>query len=225
LSKLNPDDELAKQKAAEEAAGAIWNRSQPIVGTIAETYLRRRAYTGLIPAILRFAMCKHPTDDTRYYPTMIAGVVIGGQMDQGVGIHRTFLKDDGSGKADLDPDKMTLGASKGAAVPLGQAGRLLAVSEGLETGLSYMQMTGTPTWAALSTAGIRNLILPAEVQEVIIAADPDIPGIRAAHEAAQRWLLEGRRVRIAKPPVRFDFNDLLKVYSHERNSYAFAGRP
>jgi DNA primase len=74
-----------------------------------------------------------------------------------------------------------------------------------------MQLTGIPTWAALSTSGLRNLQLPAEVEEVIIAADSDAPGIIAAHDAARRWLADGIRVRIARPPVGLDFNDVLRA--------------
>ena len=48
---------------------------------------------------------------------------------------------------------------------------------------------------------------------VVILADNDANGAgeRAAHTAAQRWLAEGRRVRIAMPPdPGTDFNDVLR---------------
>ena len=48
------------------------------------------------------------------------------------------------------------------------------------------------------------------VTEVIIAADADQVGIKAAHAAARRWYGEGRKVRIAKPPEGNDFNDLVR---------------
>ena len=114
-----------------------------------------------------------------------------------VATHRTFLRGDGSGKADLEPVKLTLGPCGGGAVRLSPASAILAVAEGIETALSYMEATGTPTWAALSTGGMRGLILPEIVREIVIAADGDIPGIRAAQAAARRWLAEGRQVRIA----------------------------
>jgi hypothetical protein len=71
----------------------------------------------------------------------------------------------------FDPDEMTLGPGKSAAVPLAPAGPLLAVAEGIETPLSFMQTTGIPTLAACSAGGIRRLILPAEVSEMVIAGD------------------------------------------------------
>ena len=47
---------------------------------------------------------------------------------------------------------------------------------------------------------------------VVIAADPDLPGHRAAVDAARRWRGEGRTVRIATPDAAgTDFNDLLRA--------------
>jgi putative DNA primase/helicase len=89
--------------------------------------------------------------------------------------------------------------------------RILAVAEGIEMGLSYQQATGIPTWAALSAGGIRNLVLPDLVEEVTVAADPDPVGVMAALAAAGRWLAQGRRVSIARPPLGFDFNDLARA--------------
>jgi putative DNA primase/helicase len=192
----------------DNAVAALWRRSKPIGGTVAEAYLRARGYTGPLPSVLRLAYGKHPSGDG-YHPMLVAAVVLEGRLDQGVALHRTFLRPDGSGKAELEPNKMTLGPCKGGAVPLAPASPVIAVSEGIESGLSYMELAGIPTWAALSTSGIRNLILPPEVREVTIACDPDIPGIRAAYDAAEHWIAEGRRVRIARPPVGFDFNDIL----------------
>jgi putative DNA primase/helicase len=74
-----------------------------------------------------------------------------------------------------------------------------------------MQATSIPTWAALSAAGMQALVLPREVREVVIAADPDPVGIKAARLAAHRWHTEGRAVRIIKPPQGFDFNDLARA--------------
>jgi hypothetical protein len=179
------------------------------VPPIVADYLRKaRRYTGPIPPVLRqLTSAKHPTGT--YTPAMIALVE---HVDHGpVAVHRTFLRADGSGKADLGPNKMTLGPSKGAAVQLAKPrDGVLAVAEGLESALSYMQATAAPTWAALSAVGIRNLVLPRDVTEVIIAADPDPVGLMAARAAARRWLDEGRRVSIARPPLGLDFNDLLR---------------
>jgi putative DNA primase/helicase len=75
-------------------------------------------------------------------------------------------------------------------------------------------VTGLPAWAAISAGGIERLILPPLpiAADVTITADHDVNGVgeRAARTAAQRWLNEGRRVRIAMPKVPgSDWNDVL----------------
>jgi len=54
---------------------------------------------------------------------MIAAV----QGNQLAAVHRTYLKADGSGKADIEPAKMMLGATKRAAVRLSEARERLVV--------------------------------------------------------------------------------------------------
>lgn len=85
----------------------------------------------------------------------------------------------------------------------------LGVSEGIENGLSVQQTTGLPVWAALSTSGLSGLVMPSRVRRIVILADGDEPGEKAAQTAAARWCNEGRQVRIARPPRGSDFNDLL----------------
>jgi putative DNA primase/helicase len=84
-----------------------------------------------------------------------------------------------------------------------------------------------PAWAALSAPGIENLVLSPEATHIVICADNDRNGTgqRAAHKAAQRWMAEGRRVRIALPPPGFDFNDVLtgrapELTDEEKNVFA-----
>ena len=91
---------------------------------------------------------------------------------------------------------------------------ILAIAEGIETALSIYQSTGITTWAALSASGFKNLILPPPfmTKNIIIAADHDAAGKKAAYEAADRWTQEGRIVKIALPPKGLDFNDVLRGF-------------
>ena len=83
------------------------------------------------------------------------------------------------------------------------------VTEGIETALSVMQVMNVTTWAALSAIGIANLQLPSTVREVTICVDGDRVSEKASAQASRRWLLQGRQVRIARPPPNKDFNDML----------------
>jgi phage/plasmid primase-like uncharacterized protein len=126
-----------------------------------------------------------------------------------VGIHRTFLKPDGTGKAAVEPNKMALGKLSGGAVRLTAGASELVLCEGIETGLSILQATGLHVWAALGTSNIGQVELPDFVRTIIIAADHDDPGIKAARAAAQSYRESGYRVRILSPQKDgWDFNQV-----------------
>jgi len=125
-------------------------------------------------------------------------------------IHRTFLTGDGR-KAPVEPVKMALGPIRGCAIRFAKAGERVAIAEGIETTLSVAQACpDLPTWCAISASNLPLIELPAVVREVIICADADEPGEKAAHDTAQRFLREGRKVRIARPEAGLDFNDHLR---------------
>jgi putative DNA primase/helicase len=191
-----------------------WHAALPALPSPILRYLASRRITLPPPPTLRWApRCWHGAAN-RELPAMIGLVE---HVERGiVGIHRTYLRSDGSAKADIPKDwqKRALGPIGGGAVRLGmpQVGMWFAVGEGIETILSVMTACAVPGWAALSAGGLRALILPSEATHVIVCVDNDLNGIgqRAADDAAERWLVEGRRVRLALPPdAGTDFNDLL----------------
>jgi hypothetical protein len=184
-------------------------------GTVVERHWIARGLGELpIPPTIRASRSwlRHPEGGTR--PAMIALVQ---SVEHGpVAIHRTWLAIDGSAKASFRSPRLSLGPVGGAAVRLARADERqpLVVAEGIETAASVLLTTGYPAWAAISAGGIERLVLPQLpiAALVIIAADHDRNGVgeRAARTAAQRWLAEGRRVRISMPPVPgFDWNDIL----------------
>jgi hypothetical protein len=194
--------------ARTRAALRIWKATLPAHGTLVETYLGSRNIVIPIPATLRFHPgIKHPGGQR--WPAMVA-LVTRGANDAPLAVHRTFLAPDGLSKAPLMPAKMMLGPCRGGAVRLGPIGGRIMIAEGIETALSVMQATAQAAWAALSTSGLRTLELPADVRDVVVLADGDESGEAAALIAAQRWKRESRRVRIARPPRGFDFNDVLR---------------
>jgi hypothetical protein len=188
-------------------AFAIWQSAKSPHGTLAETYLASRGIRAPLPMSLRFHPgLKHPSGGI--WPAMVA-LVTRGTDGKPIGIHRTFLARDGSGKAPLEPEKMMLGPCRGGAVRLASIRGLVMVGEGIETCLAAMHATGHPAWAALSTSGLRALDLPPDAHNIIVLADGDDGGEAAARDAALWWYNEGRRVRIARPPQGLDFNDVL----------------
>jgi hypothetical protein len=195
----------------------IWRETQRGTGTIVERYLASRGITlDRWPSSLRFhPRCPRPRGDTgNLLAPLPAIIALVEHVERGpIAVHVTYLKPDGSGKAEIETAKAIFGPVAGGAVRFGtphEGGGELAVAEGIENALSVAIACAMPVWAALSAIGIRNLILPPAATHVVICADHDGVGKRAANDAADRWLAEHRRVRIAIPPEPgTDFNDVL----------------
>ena len=198
-----------------EIARRIWDRAVDPRSTPVEHYLRERGIALALPPSLRYASALRRLDGT-YGPAMVARIdSIDAEM---IGIARTWLARDAAGRW-CRLGRAMLGRASGGAVRLPGAAEMLLVGEGVETCLAVLQATSMPVWAALSTSGMTALLLPASVRTVIILADHDHNGAgeRAARAAAQRWLAEGRRVRIAMPPqAGMDMADVLAGRSHAR---------
>jgi hypothetical protein len=195
----------------------------PPHGTAVERFWLARGLDPPVPPTIRASRSwlRHPEGGSR--PVMVA--LVQHVLDGPVAIHRTWLQIDGLAKASFREPRRSLGPIKGGAVRLARAGDLLMVGEGIETTAAAMTATRLPGWAALSAGGIEALILPPLplAAAVIILADNDANGRgeRAARTAAQRWLAEGRRVRIAMPPQPgTDLNDVLLGRAHVRSAEA-----
>lgn len=187
-----------------------WDRMQSADagGSPVPLYLASRGITIAPPPTLRWAPALRRLDGT--YATAMVGLVE--HVDHGVvGLHRTWIAADANGTW-RRTDRAGLGQVGGGAVRLSPAAETLMIGEGIETCLSAVQATGLPAWAALSAGGIVALRLPDMVRSIIVLADNDLNGVgqRAAQKAAQRWIAEGRRVRIALPLVPgMDMADVL----------------
>ena len=136
------------------------------------------------------------------YPAMVAAV----QGKKLAAVHRTFLRPDGSGKADVETPQMMLGSTAGASVRLTEGRETLVVCE--SSGLLRVPAT---IWAALSTSGIRSLSLPSQVGQLTIASDGDTAGREATTALAVRANALGLRVTLLPAPEGLDWNDVLMM--------------
>ena len=193
---------------------AILSPTVPIAGTLAEYYLKSRGLTASASSGLLFHAGLAHRESRTSHPSMVA--IVRNQSGELIAIHRTWLSADGNGKANVEKPRMMLGPVAGGAVRLAEIGsdNVLGVAEGIETALSVMAACpNLPVWATLSAAGLERVVLPPEVQSVVILADHDASGtgLRAAEALAARLVAEERGVRIAMPPNEGDdFNDLLQ---------------
>ena len=206
------------RRRREERALRIWHECLPAPETVVDIYLQRRGCILPIPPSLRFHPRLENVEVGAVAPAMVAAVQIspGRQVR---GIHRTYLAPDGLGKAFGDDSKLSLGTLAGGAVRLAAAGPELAIGEGIETCMSYMQISDTPTWAALSTSGLRGIILPplplAAMVYLLVDIDANGAGEAAVNDAAARLYREGRAVKIVRPRMGKDFNDAIRGAAHD----------
>jgi putative DNA primase/helicase len=192
----------------------IWRSCRTIADTPAERYLRSRVITIEIPPTLRFHPGLKHSNTGLLLPCMVAAVQ--GPDRSIVAIHRTFLRADGTGKAQVSSPRKMLGSVRGCAVRLAAAAPELAIGEGIETSLSFQQITGTPTWAALSATALGAVELPPlpSAATVFLLIDRDSAGEAAADVAANRFTREGRTVKLVRPMIGKDINDAIRGTAH-----------
>ncbi len=211
--------EEARQREKTAKARNWWQEAKPIDGTPAETYLRGRGITTALPPTLRYHHSLKHGPTGLFLPALVAAVCAWPSREPSA-VHRVFIKMTG-GAAPVSESKLTYGPPGRGAVRLARAGETLALTEGIETGLSVQQVTGIPTWACLSTSGLINVTLPDNTKTVVIYADHDKskradgttfnPGREAAEKAKARFVDEGREAQIKMPKeTGKDFNDLLR---------------
>jgi|SoiMethySBSTD1v2_1073268.scaffolds.fasta_scaffold240775_2 putative DNA primase/helicase len=199
----------------------VWGEAGPItIGDPVHTYLHQRGIPLPLadrPTVLRYhphLIYRHEDGQRTYHPAMVARV--DNPSGCAVTLHRTYLTSDGR-KAAVDTVKKLMspaiaGATRGGAIRLYQAGDTLAIAEGIETALAVHLATGLPVWSTICAGGMERLVVPAEVQLVVICADHDTAGLNAARALARRLLVEQRRVKILTPDTPgADWADLQEV--------------
>jgi putative DNA primase/helicase len=155
-----------------------------------------------------------------YFPAMLALV----EDDVGlVTIHRTYLTPEGH-KAPVPDVKKIMPPLAGrklsaSAVRLGQPGRVLCVTEGIETGLAVREATGMVVWPLLSAAYMPNFQIPKGVEKLLIWCDYDQSqaGRLAAEKLAARATKAAIAVQIIEPSAdnRHKSRDWLDVFNQQ----------
>jgi putative DNA primase/helicase len=154
------------------------------------------------------------------FPAMVA-LLMNPQGD-GVTVHATYLRGDGSGKAPVSSPKKILGvptrgATKGGAIRLyAPTDGVLGVAEGIENALSLHILLRIPTWSTFCADNLATVRLPGRLRELQIGVDIDESGkgLQVAKALAARIA-----ARDGAPRIRFaipegigarDLNDELR---------------
>lgn len=144
----------AEEARAQQTAARIWAEAAPAAGSLVETYLRGRGISGRVLELALMRLRFHPRvvwggepGAWIFAPAMVAAVHTPSGPTGGV--HVTYLRPDGRGKADLTPAKRMWGPQQdeagvpGGAWLIGPKGSgPLIVGEGIESSLSAAVMHG-----------------------------------------------------------------------------------
>ncbi|WP_072386849.1 toprim domain-containing protein [Hyphomicrobium sp. CS1BSMeth3] len=197
-----------------EASRRLVAASQPIHGTLVETYLRHRSIDDLhdVGALRYHPRCYHRPNDgpTQIWPAMIASVTdLGGII---TGAHRTWLDPSGMGKAPIETPRKAMGSLLGHAVRFGPSCEVMAAGEGIETMLSLrMVLPGMSLMAALSAAHLAAILFPDTLRRLYILRDIDPAGDGAMATLTARAAAAGIEA-IPLSPRLGDFNEDLVAF-------------
>ena len=187
------------------ALRAVWSATKPMEpGDMAHAYLTTRRIEELVyPKALRFGPAIMDGEGG-IRPAMVA--IVTDFEGKPVTLNPTFLKPDGSGKAEMtSPRKLMPGElPDGSAVRLSEFnGGIIGIAEGIETALSASALYQIPVWAAINAGNLAKWIPPEGTEEVAIFGDNDakFAGQAAAYALARRLASKNTPVTVHIPPM------------------------
>lgn len=216
-------DQPLVDRPAGERARRLFRMTQPLMGTLGDSYLRQRAILRafLHPALRFHSSCYYRdlvTGGTTSYPALVAAVTdTSGAI---TGVHRTWLDPDGGGKAKVEDPRRALGGLLGNAVrfgfPLHQLVPVMVAGEGLESILSLSHvMPAMPMVAALTANHLAAFLPPAGCLRLYIAGDADAAGRHGIEGLSRRALALGILPLVLAPELG-DFNEDLRLLGPDR---------
>jgi len=188
-------------------AERMWHQGRGVGRTLAADYLASRHIVSH-SAQLRFngRVQLGRSSEATYHPALLAAV----RDDSGlVAVHRTFL-DPAGGKAKFDNPKRLLANPGRGTVRIGQPARVLGLAEGVETALAASVIHGFPVWAVLGNERFGLVTIPRCVERLIVLADNDTGGARAAMLANAGLQRDRLTIETLWPPTQHnDWADVL----------------
>lgn len=193
-------------------AHGIWLRREPVAGTLAERYLATtRGIVTRLPAELGYVHRAYCSPLKEEVPALIAPL----QDSAGhvTAVQQIFLCGE-TLDAWRDPDgrriKRTLGVMRDGCVRLGLPDTTLGMAGSVEDALAASVLFSLPVWATCGEQRFERVWVPDEVTELVIFADADAAGQRAA-EAGARKHWDRRSVTVHAPTGSKDWNELLQA--------------
>lgn len=203
---------LQKFTALSEYGRNLFNACDPLSGEAVAYLTARNCVTPPRDGDLRWhPSLKHPGGHIG--PCLVA-LITDALTGDPLSLHRTWIKPDGA-KADVNPPRLLLAKHRKAGGvirlwPDDAVTMALGIAEGIETALS-MSHAFTPIWSCIDASNLASFPVLEGIQSLLIGADHDDAGLKAARECATRWAMAGKEVRIIEPDIhRSDINDLAR---------------
>lgn len=209
-------------EASVKIAKRLFSASVPLPGSLAARYLRSRGITRIedLSSVRYHPRCPYRASrgDRRttgsHYPAIICAVTDKDGIT--TGIHRTWLKACGTGKADVTAPRKSLGMIAGHGIRIGQCEDVLAIGEGLETMLSLREaFPALPVVAATSASHLSALLFPPGLQRLYVAREHDAAGDAGWTRLCARSDAETIEL-VPLEPRRKDLNDDLMADGLDR---------
>lgn len=187
----------------------LFSLGKNISGTLAELYLKSRLISELDYSDFRFLNnCYYRNKKTKvvsYLPAMLAA--IRGPQGEMIAVHRTYLGEDGSGKANVEIPKQVTNDHQGYGVAIRRVvSDTFVLGEGIETMASFSLALPDYTCIAGQTRfATSRLRIPKSVKKVILAKDQGGAGNLLKQELLSRCLKNNIEF-IAVSPINDDFN-------------------
>lgn len=236
------EDDGASQRELKKAQ-KLWDEALPITAThIAVNYFLSRGMKlefGIDFNHLDTVLRVHPgvdyweaDEEGNFHKIGTSPCLLSRVFSKGVcvNIHRTFLHQDGHGKANFSMPKKLMtfwGDSQGSYIPMAPFAAHIGVAEGIETALSVQTATGIPTMATVSAPLMKSFEPHPDVKNVSIFADLDRSeaGLEAATALQQKLQSNGVKARILLPmnslgeEKSIDFLDVYNEFGPEAIRY------
>jgi putative DNA primase/helicase len=217
--KTPPQPRQAAPRPAERPRGlsdiarALWAATEPISGAAAD-YLKARAC--VLPPTDSDLRCmpglRHPSG---YIGPALVALITDVCTAAPLSLHRTWIRPDGR-KADVIPPRLFLkdhpiGGGVIRLWPDEAVTAGLGIAEGIETALSLAHGFA-PVWSLIDAGHLAKFPVLNGIEELIIAADNDDAGRKAANECATRWA-DRAAVRIVSADTDgCDLNDEVQTW-------------
>lgn len=200
---------VRQHETLSEYGQELFDQTKPIGGAASDYLYARKCVVPPQDSDLRYhPALKHPSG---YIGPALVALVTDAITNQPITLHRTWIKSNGS-KADVDPPRLLLQGHRKAGgvirlwsdqdVTMG-----LGVCEGIETSLSLAHAF-TPVWSMVDAGNLASFAALPGIEALLIGADNDMAGTKAARQCAICWTKAGKLVRVVVPQDQGDMNDL-----------------